>query len=70
MQNSKYNKVLAITLGLVALSIGASVFWWRFSHKLPPMPGGSVYGSAYLPVSLPPQGAPEAPQPQQPEIAR
>jgi hypothetical protein len=46
------NILLALILALVAGSVGASVFWWRFRHKLPPMPQGSVYGQAYLPVPL------------------
>lgn len=46
------NLILALALGAVALAVGVSVFWWRFSHKMPPMPQGSVYGQAYLPVAL------------------
>ncbi len=50
----KFNKNigLAIFLAVVALAVGISVFWWRLSHKMPPMPQGSVYGTAYLPVPL------------------
>jgi hypothetical protein len=49
---STKNMHLALGLLLVALAVGVSVFWWRLSHKLPPMPQGSVYGTAYLPVPL------------------
>jgi hypothetical protein len=46
------NIYLAFGLAAVALAVGISVFWWRLSHKMPPMPQGSVYGTAYLPVPL------------------
>jgi multidrug resistance efflux pump len=46
------NIKLAIGLAVIALAVGVSVFWWRLSHKMPPMPQGSVYGTAYLPVPL------------------
>ena len=46
------NMYLALGLAAVALAVGISVFWWRLSHKMPPMPQGSVYGTAYLPVPL------------------
>jgi hypothetical protein len=55
------NIVLALALGAVALGVGVSVFAWRLTHRLPPMPEGSVYGSAYLP-SVP--AAPQSPQEQ------
>ncbi len=55
------NIALALALGVTALLVGGSVFWWRFSHKLPPMPQGSVYGQAYLPVSLTQSNATTAP---------
>ena len=60
------NLIMALALGLVAVGVGTSVFWWRFSHKMAPMPQGSVYGNAYLPVSSAPAVAPEgAAQPNQ-----
>jgi hypothetical protein len=49
---SNKNMYLALGLTGVALAVGVSVFWWRLSHKMPPMPQGSVYGTAYLPVPL------------------
>ncbi|MCA3244031.1 MAG: hypothetical protein INF43_01830 [Alphaproteobacteria bacterium] len=55
------NVVLALGLGVVALAVGISVFWWRFSHKMPPMPQGSVYGQAYLPVPLAQPASPSVP---------
>jgi cytochrome b561 len=53
-QTPKSTKNMHLALGLlvVALAVGVSVFWWRLSHKMPPMPQGSVYGTAYLPVPL------------------
>jgi hypothetical protein len=55
------NVLLALALGAVALAVGGSVFWWRFSHKMPPMPQGSVYGQAYLPVPLAQPVSPSVP---------
>lgn len=49
---ARQNVWFAIGLAAVAASVGVSVFWWRLSHKLPPMPQGSVYGTAYLPLPL------------------
>jgi hypothetical protein len=45
------NVKLAVFLAVLASSVGVSVFWWRLGHNLPPMPQGSVYGNAYVPLN-------------------
>ncbi|NBV54601.1 MAG: hypothetical protein EBR79_02680 [Proteobacteria bacterium] len=55
MTLAQRNLTLALALGLFAVAVAASVFWWRFTHHLEPLPSGSAYGQTFAPQINSPQ---------------